>query len=146
MEGIITPLESENIKNAAVYIRENNTGKILVYLGNRSESTEASEIDMIEERRSVGSVLKPFIYKLAFENGSDGESLILDDTRIYDTDDPIKKYIPENYVPKSYGPIRLKEALGNSLNSATVRLSEKIGIGNIADFYRKNNLDLDHDA
>lgn len=111
IEGIITPLESENIQNGAVYIRESTTGKILVYIGNRKEKRSGTEIDMIEKRRSVGSTLKPFVYKLAIENGADGESLLLDDTKVYETEDNRKKYIPENYVPKSYGPIRLKEAL-----------------------------------
>ncbi len=93
---------------------------------------------MIKERRSVGSVLKPFVYLMALENGNDGESLILDDTKIYKTDTPGKEFLPENYVPKSYGPIPLREALGSSLNSATVRLSESIGIGRIYDFYKKS--------
>ena len=77
---------------------------------------------MITVRRSVGSVLKPFLYKKALENGADGESLIMDDTRIYDTGEGGKQFVPENYIPRSYGPVRLKEALGNSLNSATARL------------------------
>ena len=145
MEGVITPLESENIQNGAVYIKENKTGKILAYIGNRREKRSGSLIDMIEEKRSVGSVLKPFVYKLAIENGADGESLLLDDTKVYETENTQKKYIPENYVPKSYGPIRLKEALWNSLNIATVRLSEKLGIGKIADFYKTHDLYLDHD-
>lgn len=146
MEWVITPLERENIQNGAVYIKENKTGKILAYIGNRKEKRSWSLIDMIEERRSVGSVLKPFVYKLAIENGADGESLLLDDTKVYETEDAQKKYIPENYVPKSYWPVRLKEALWNSLNTATVRLSEKLGIGKIADFYKTHGLNLDHES
>lgn len=82
-------------------------------------------------------MLKPFIYALAIDEGADGESLIMDDTRVYKTADTAKNFVPENYIPKSYGPMRLKEALGNSLNSATVRLSESIGIGRIYEKYRK---------
>jgi penicillin-binding protein 1C len=55
-------------------------------------------------------------------------------------------FVPQNYNPRSYGPIRLRESLGNSLNSATVRLSEQIGIGRIYDFFRSVSLALDHDA
>ncbi len=57
---------------------------------------------MIQEKRSVGSVLKPFIYKLALNDGYDGESYILDDTKVYKTEQEEKNYIPENYIPKSY--------------------------------------------
>ena len=91
-------------------------------------------------------MLKPFLYHLALKNGADGESLILDDTKVYNTEQENKSFVPENYNPKSYGPIRFKEALGNSLNSASVRLSEHIGIGKVYDTYRKNGLELDHDA
>lgn len=70
----------------------------------------------------------------------------MDDTKVYNTEQEDKNFVPENYVPKSYGPVRLKEALGNSLNSASVRLSEAIGIGKIYDAYKKSGLRLDHDA
>lgn len=146
LESTITPLLAKNLSNGAIYIRENTTWKILVSIGGRPSNTSTNQIDMTTRRRSVGSVLKPFVYALAMRDGADGESLILDDTRIYDTSDPEKKYVPENYVTKSYGVVTLQEALGNSLNSATVRLSEKLGIGRIADFYGKNDLDLDHES
>ena len=66
---------------------------------------------MIKERRSVGSILKPFVYLMSLESGADGSSLILDDTRIYETDHDGKSFVPENYTAKSYGPIPLREAL-----------------------------------
>jgi penicillin-binding protein 1C len=118
---------------------------VLAYIGNRTSTSQENAIDMIQERRSVGSVLKPFLYKIALSDGADGESLIMDDTKVYESAGE-KSFVPENYVPKSYGPIRLKEALGNSLNSATVRLAESLGIGRIYDSYKKYGLALDHDA
>ena len=146
LEGIVSSLEKENVSNGSVYIFDPEKSEVLAYIGNRSASSRENAIDMIEERRSVGSVLKPFIYSLAIDGGADGESLIMDDTRIYKTADTAKSFIPENYIPKTYGPVRLKEALGNSLNSATVRLAETIGIGRIYEAYRKAWLSLDHDA
>lgn len=74
------------------------------------------------------------------------EQFILDDTRIYPTGVGDQSFIPINYSPKSYGPIRLREALGNSLNSAAVRLSETLGISRIHHFLKENGLELDHDA
>lgn len=137
LEGIVSSLEKENVSNGSVYIFDPEKSEVLAYIGNRSASSRENAIDMIEERRSVGSVLKPFIYSLAIDGGADGESLIMDDTRIYKTADTAKSFVPENYIPKTYGPVRLKEALGNSLNSATVRLAETIGIGRIYEAYRK---------
>ncbi len=146
LEGILTPLEAKNVTNGAVYIYSPDTWKILAYIGNRKKITESNAIDMINERRSVGSVLKPFVYLLALEDGADEESLILDDTKVYHTEDADKKFLPENYIPKSYWPIPLREALWNSLNSATVRLSESVGIGKIYEAYKKAGMDLDHDS
>lgn len=145
MEGMLRGLEEKNIHNGAIYIFSEKEGKILAYIGNRKNGQD-NAIDMIEQKRSVGSVLKPIIYKLALERGADGESYILDDTKVYQTEESEKGYIPENYIPKSYGPIRLKEALGNSLNSATVRLAEHIGIGRIYDRFKQYGIVLDHEA
>lgn len=116
---------------------------MLAYVASRPGS---SAVDMIQERRSVGSILKPFVYLLALRDGADSESLIMDTLQEYPTGYDEKVFVPQNYVPKSYGPIRLREALGNSLNSATVRISEEIGIGKIYDFFRSVGLDMEHDA
>jgi penicillin-binding protein 1C len=125
LEGTIHTLEKENIHNGALYILNPRNNTILTYIGNRSVSSRENAIDMIPVRRSVGSILKPFLYSIILADGHDGESLILDDTQIYKTESG-KDYVPENYIPKSYGPIRIKEALGNSLNSSAVRFAEHI--------------------
>jgi membrane peptidoglycan carboxypeptidase len=40
----------------------------------------------------------------------------------------------------------LREALGNSLNASTVRLTESLGIGRVYDIFRQVGIDLTHDA
>lgn len=66
MESILSPLESKNIHNAAVYIYSEKEKKVLAYIGNR-KNTQDNAVDMITRRRSVGSILKPILYKLAFQ-------------------------------------------------------------------------------
>ncbi len=71
---------------------------------------------------------------------------MLDSDRIYDTEAEDKKFIPTNYSLRAYGPVPLREALGNSLNMAAVRLTETIGLDV---FYRKLmafGLDLNHES
>ena len=141
--GVIRGLERENVTNASVYITDPRSDTILAYIGN----TNASEqIDMIIRRRSVGSLLKPFIYLLALQKWADTEDYILDERTAYETSEAGKYFVPENYSPRAYGPIRLREALGNSLNSATVRLTDTLGIPVVFDFLRSHGLDLDHDV
>jgi membrane carboxypeptidase/penicillin-binding protein len=48
---------------------------------------------------------------MALENDAEPDSLILDESRVYETQIEQKAYIPENYNPKTYGPITLREAL-----------------------------------
>jgi penicillin-binding protein 1C len=143
LDGTLTPLWEKNVTNGAIYIYHPTKEKVLAYVASRPGS---SAVDMIQERRSVGSILKPFVYLLALRDGADSESLIMDTLQEYPTGYDEKVFVPQNYVPKSYGPIRLREALGNSLNSATVRISEEIGIGKIYDFFRSVGLDMEHDA
>lgn len=145
LEGMLYPLETKNVHNGSIYIWSEKEKKILTYIGNRINTRE-NAIDMITRKRSVWSVLKPFIYELALEQWWNPDSLILDDTRVYETAEESTSYVPENYVPKAYGPISLREALWNSLNSATVRLSEKIGIGKIYERFRRVWFDLDHEV
>lgn len=99
---------------------------------------------MIRRRRSVGSLLKPFVYREALRDGADTEDMILDTFRAYPTDQG-KDFIPFNYIPTSYGPLPLREALGNSLNSATVRITEQLGLENVYRAFREIGLDLEHD-
>lgn len=145
LEGVLYPLEEKNVHNGSIYIWSEKEKKVLAYIGNRNNSRE-NAIDMITRKRSVWSVLKPFVYLLALEKWWWPDSLILDDTRTYETADTTSSYTPENYIPKAYGPLPLREALWNSLNSATVRLSESLGIGRIYDAYRSAGFDLDHEA
>ncbi|NRH21080.1 hypothetical protein HOO68_03485 [Candidatus Gracilibacteria bacterium] len=141
--GVLKSLEGKNVTNANIYIKDPKTDTILAYIGN---SNPGEEIDMITRPRSVGSLLKPFIYLIALKSGADSEDYIIDDKIPYETEIDGKYYIPENYNPKSYGPIRLREALGNSLNAATVKLTDTIGISNIYDELRNFGLSLNHDV
>jgi penicillin-binding protein 1C len=145
LEATLYPLEGKNVHNGAILAIEPKTEKILVYVGNRNEST-GNAIDMVSKRRSVGSVLKPFLYLIGLHSDMDPSDLILDDTKVYQTGNNGVSYISENYNPKSYGPITLREALGNSLNSATVRLSEHIGIGRIYASLRSLGFPLEREA
>ena len=140
---VLSSLEWKNVTNASIYITDPASDTILAYIGNTNTS---EQIDMITRRRSVGSLLKPFIYLLALEKWADTEDYLLDERTSYETSTEGKYFVPENYNPRSYGPIRLREALGNSLNSATVRLTDTLWVPAVYDALRNIWLDLDHDA
>lgn len=76
-------------------------------------------------KRPPGSAFKPIVFLSAVQNGSHPSDTILDA--------PIKtgKYRPKNFAGKYYGEVTLDQALAKSMNTATVRLAKKTGIGNI---------------
>lgn len=140
---IIKSLEWKNVTNSAILIINPESNTILAYT---SGTNPNEEIDMITKKRSVWSLLKPFIYRMALQKWADSEDYLLDDKTIYETNTAGKYFIPENYNPKSYGPIKLREALGNSLNSATVRITDTLWITAIFNMLRDVWLILDYDA
>lgn len=146
IEWTLKNLEEKNVENASILIYEPRSKKIRAYLANRPKPSDTSSIDMITKKRSVWSLLKPLIYLIALKDGYDGSSLILDDTKVYQTEDREKNFVSQNYIPKSYGPVTLAEALWNSLNSATVRLTETLGIWRVYDALRRAGIDLDHES
>ena len=143
LSGTIWSMREKNIKNGSVFIIDTKNKKVKAYIGNTKNWWA---IDMITRRRSVGSILKPFLYLLALERWASANSFILDDIKIYPTGYENKWFIPQNYIPKSYGPVRLREALGNSLNASAVRTTEILWLWRVYEYLRGNGLDFNHDA
>ncbi len=77
--------------------------------------------------RSGGSILKPFLYALALENGFVPSSEVPDTTQTFRT--PSGDYLPVNSDRRAYGPVSIRSALGNSLNISAVRMLNAVGIG-----------------
>ncbi len=82
-------------------------------------------------RRSGGSILKPFLYALALESGFYPSYVIPDTMQTFKT--PQGEYHPLNADRRSYGPVTVRSALGNSLNIAAVKMLNLLGVKN---FYR----------
>ncbi|MFH1117715.1 MAG: penicillin-binding protein 1C [Pseudomonadota bacterium] len=80
-------------------------------------------------RRSAGSTLKPFLYALALEKGFHAFSEIPDTFRRYPT--PHGDYMPVNADRRSYGPVSIRSALGNSLNISAVKMARSLGVDTI---------------
>lgn len=67
LEGTLGKFRTKNVRNGGIYIIHPETKKVLCYIGNHTDNSKDGAIDMIQKRRSVGSVLKPFVYKIAIE-------------------------------------------------------------------------------
>ena len=81
----------------------------------------------VTARRQPGSTFKPFVYVTAMENGYTPDSVVDDAPFTY------KGWSPENYNHKFAGPVRLRDALANSLNTVAARLCVAVGPQNVVD-------------
>lgn len=79
-------------------------------------------------KRNAGSIIKPFIYASAFENG-----VIYPITTIDDSPTSFGDYTPNNYSNKYRGLITAREALSYSSNICSVKVLQSVG------FYKANN-------
>ena len=75
----------------------------------------------VTARRQPGSSFKPFVYLTAMENGYTPDSVVDDAPFTY------KGWSPENYNHQYAGPVRLRDALANSLNTVSARLAVAVG-------------------
>ncbi|MGD0958814.1 MAG: penicillin-binding protein 1A [Methylomonas sp.] len=82
----------------------------------------------VQSKRQPGSGFKPFIYAAALEKGFTLAS-ILNDAPISIADPSQENdWKPENYNRRFLGPIPLRVALRESINLASIRLLQEIGI------------------
>ncbi|MBK1637945.1 hypothetical protein CKO24_02610 [Rhodothalassium salexigens DSM 2132] len=89
----------------------------------------------VQARRQMGSAFKPFVYAAALEAGM-GPDTLVDDAPI-----AVDGWSPENYGRSYRGPVTLSEALSVSLNTATVRLQERVGRDRIVALARRLGVD-----
>ncbi len=80
--------------------------------------------------RQPGSSFKPFVYLTALESGKFTPDTVVDDAPIT-ISTPQGDWSPSNYTDTYRGPVTLREALAESLNTVAVRLSEAVGPANV---------------
>jgi len=104
-----------------------SSGAIKTYIGGLNFSK--SNFDRVKQSYpQAGSSFKPFIYASAFANGYKASDKINDAPIIFEDSNLESSWRPENYTGKFYGPIRLREALVQSVNLVSIKLLREIGI------------------
>ncbi|PPB82381.1 penicillin-binding protein 1A [Albidovulum inexpectatum] len=102
-------------------------GAVRAMVGGRQTKVSGAFNRATQARRQVGSTFKPFVYAAALDMGYDMNA--------YVEDAPLTVYVkgsgewsPKNYDGKYRGMITLTEALANSVNTATVRVGQAVGL------------------
>jgi penicillin-binding protein 1B len=111
------------------------TGEVLALVGGRDFAV--SQFDRCTQaRRPAGSVFKPFVYIAALEPAPGGPPItlasMLDDGPL-EVSTATGLWRPANYDKKFHGQVRARDALERSLNVATARLAQRVGIHRVAE-------------
>lgn len=117
-------LAMNQIHNAAAIVIDNQCGEVIAYIGNVNSDVQqhGNQVDIIRSARSSGSILKPFLYAAALQDGLVTPKGLLADVPTYYTD-----FSPQNYQRSFDGAVPADEALSRSLNIPAVRLLDDYG-------------------
>ncbi len=134
-------LRAQGVHNGAALVVDHRLGEILAWVnaGDFFADIPGSQIDAVTTPRQPGSTLKPFLYALALEKGWTAATLINDAPLAQAVGTGLHSY--HNYSRIYYGPLRLRDALGNSLNVPAVRAAQFIGHGVFLERLRRLGFD-----
>ena len=120
------------------------TGGIRAMVGGRDY--QASQFNrVVLARRQPGSAFKPFVYLAALARRGGGGPAFTPATFVDDS--PLTLQVgpdvwsPRNYEDRYEGRVTVRRALEQSLNSATVRIAQEVGLRTVVDTARAMGLD-----
>jgi penicillin-binding protein 1C len=135
-------LRARHVTAAAVVVIDNATGDLLAYVGSPDfgDDRHGGQNDGVRARRQPGSTLKPFVYGLALERLGWTAATVLPDVELHLAVEG-GMYAPMNYDERFHGPVRLREALGSSLNVPAVWAATRTGLGPLLERLRALGFD-----
>ncbi len=126
----VAEMRAAGAEHAAAVVLDNRSGEILAWVGSPDFFAPANgQVDMVVSRRQPGSTLKPFLYGTAFDQGYTPASMLHDVATVYRT--ATGPYAPRNYDRRYRGPVRIRDALGSSLNVPAVQLASEVGVARL---------------
>jgi penicillin-binding protein 1C len=156
LDGALTGLAKRHVRDGAVIIIDHGRNEILGWVVGRTAPAQGatasatgasatgasatdryatggyaasgnavSGYDTVLTPRQPGSTMKPLLYALALEQGWTAATLI-DDAELSESIGG-GQHTFHNYSHRHYGPLRLREALGNSLNIPAVKTLKFVG-------------------
>lgn len=130
LDTALTSLAKRKVHDGGVLVIDHSRNQILAWVVGhaRTNDTGADPVmgyDTVTTPRQPGSTMKPLLYATALEKGWTAATLINDS----ELSEAIGggQHTFHNYSHIHYGLIRLREALGNSLNIPAVRTLKYVG-------------------
>lgn len=115
------------------------TGDVKTLVGGKDFATSPYN-RAVQAKRQPGSAFKPIIYLSAIEQGLKPDYMLVDAPVSFTN--PFTKIVwqPRNYKNEYHGNVTMRKALELSLNTATVRLLDHIGIDNVIELAQRLNI------
>ncbi len=123
----------------AMIVVDHTNMKVRGWVGSAdiNDDTRFGHVDMVAAVRSPGSVLKPFVYGMAMDEG-----LIHPASLLQDVPRRVGDYRPGNFDSGFHGPVSMSDALMRSLNLPAVQVLEAYGPKQFAARLRNAGLPL----
>lgn len=127
--------------DGCVVILSVKNGEILSMVGGK-DYAKSQFNRCVQAKRTIGSLIKPFIYTSAIKSGFNPEDTLWDTPLEYNWKG--KRWVPQNYDKKFRGLVTLREALELSLNIPTIRLLSKISVQKVIQELSKFGISINH--
>jgi len=115
----------------AVVLTSPQSGDVIAIVGGRDVGYDGFD-RALDAHRSMGSLVKPFIYLTALESGRYNATTVVQDAPVDVKLTGDRHWTPENFTHEVYGPVPVVRALAESLNLATVGVGLDLGLPKVA--------------
>ncbi|MBE6447223.1 MAG: PBP1A family penicillin-binding protein [Alphaproteobacteria bacterium] len=123
----------------AIVVMDVHNGRILAMQGGYSFAQ--SEFNRVTQaKRQIGSAFKPFVYLAGLVNGFAPNTIIDASPVEIDLGPQLGIWKPRNYRDAVLDKITFRQALEKSVNTATVRIAQEVGMKKIAELAEKFDL------
>jgi 1A family penicillin-binding protein len=115
--------DKRNVRQGAMVVLDRE-GAVLAMVGGR-DYDESEFNRATQAQRQPGSLFKLFVYLAAFDAG------MTPDTTMVDQPLKVDEWEPQNYGGQHRGPVTLRTAFADSINSVAIQLTETVGRGRV---------------
>lgn len=124
-EAYRIPLAENNVHNLAMVVIDVERNETIAYIGNLPSTGVRNQeyVDIVQAARSTGSLLKPFLYAAALDEG-----IILEKSFLPDYPIQMQGFQAQNFNKKHQGLVPANQALIQSLNIPFAYLLQQYGI------------------
>ncbi len=122
--------------NGAILAMDPHTGRVLAMSGGFSYASSQFDRAM-QAMRQPGSAFKPFVYAAALDAGFTPSSQVMDAPVVIDQGPGLGLWHPANFSHKFLGAVTLRRAIALSLNNATARLAQEVGMDKVVEYPEK---------